>query len=214
MSIATATTDTDPADATLNTGYLLLRASHGDPRAWQEIVRQYSAVVVGRVRSFRLQDADALDAVQMTWLRLVENCHRIHRPERLGGWLATTATHECLHILHRGKRAVPTGEAAWENTTDACVGPEQHALDADTARILRSLVADLPPHQRTLVQALFADDPRPYAEVARATGISIGGIGPTRTRALQQLRRGLDKHGLGLEGDRSRPAPPRAAGRS
>jgi DNA-directed RNA polymerase specialized sigma24 family protein len=93
---------------------------------------------------------------------------------------------------------VPTSEVAWENTTDAGVGPEQHALDAETARILRGLVADLPAHQRTLVQALFAEDPRPYAEVARTTGIPIGGIGPTRARALQQLRRGLDKHGLGL----------------
>jgi hypothetical protein len=27
----------------------------------------------------------------MTWLRLAENTHRIQFPERLGGWLATTA---------------------------------------------------------------------------------------------------------------------------
>jgi hypothetical protein len=32
-----------------------------------------------------LQDADARDAVQTTWLRLAENAHQVQFPERLGG---------------------------------------------------------------------------------------------------------------------------------
>jgi len=37
-------------------------------------------VVIAKIRTFRLQDADALDAAQMTWLRLAENIHRIQHP--------------------------------------------------------------------------------------------------------------------------------------
>ncbi|MGB6162447.1 MAG: sigma-70 family RNA polymerase sigma factor, partial [Pseudonocardiaceae bacterium] len=89
--------------ATVTTSYatpsvadLLLGISDRDPAAWEEIVRRYGKFVSVTVRSFRLQDADALDAVQMTWLRLAENAHRVQLPERLGGWLATTARRECL----------------------------------------------------------------------------------------------------------------------
>jgi RNA polymerase sigma factor (sigma-70 family) len=86
---------------------LLPRMSDGDPAAWDEVLRRYGKLVTATVRSFRLQNADALDAVQMTWLRLAENAHRIQNLERLAGWLATTARHECLHILRQAKRTSP-----------------------------------------------------------------------------------------------------------
>jgi hypothetical protein len=93
----------EPCTAT-SIAELLLRAGAGDLSALDEIVRRYSGVVLATVRSFRLQNADADAAVQMTWLRLGQNWHRIQRPERLGGWLATTARRECLRILrHYGE---------------------------------------------------------------------------------------------------------------
>lgn len=185
------------ADVGGGVGNLLLRAGQGDARAWEEIVTRYGSLVLARVRSFRLQDADALDAVQMTWLRLAENCHRIRSPEHLGGWLGTTASRECMRILRRAKHTPDPADAAAENVADPSVGPEQRAIDADTAQALRNLVAQLPTRSRTLVEALFAGDPRPYAEVARATGIPPGSIGPTRARTLKQLRRMVDEYGLG-----------------
>jgi RNA polymerase sigma factor (sigma-70 family) len=157
-------------------------------------------VVFATVRSFRLQDADVLDAVQMTWLRLTENSHRVQYPERLAGWLATTARRECLHILRQQAKHTPTpAETVAENVIDPGMGPEQRVIENDTARTLWNLVAELSPLRRTLLRALFAENPQPYAEVARSAGIPPGGIGPTRARALQQLRRRLDEYGLGPE---------------
>ncbi|MGH3907843.1 MAG: RNA polymerase sigma factor [Pseudonocardiaceae bacterium] len=98
---------------------LLLRARRGDSAAWEEIVRRYSSVVFATVRSFRLQDADVLDAVQMTWLRLAENSHRVQFPERLAGWLATTARRECMHILRQqAKHAPAKAETVAESVVD------------------------------------------------------------------------------------------------
>ena len=175
---------------------LLLGAGDGDPVAWEEILRRYSRVVFARVRTFRLQEADALDAVQMTWLRLAENSHRIQHPECLSGWLATTASRECLSILRRAKRTPTPIEAVVDNVVDPAVGPEQRVIDAETAQALRKLVAELPPRRRALLRALFTDHPRPYAELAASTGIPVGSIGPTRARALFQLRQMLDDHHL------------------
>ncbi|MCA1709936.1 MAG: sigma-70 family RNA polymerase sigma factor, partial [Actinobacteria bacterium] len=147
--------------ATLEATELLLRAGKGDPSAWQEILRRYRGVVFAKVRTFRLQDADALDAVQMTWLRLAENIHQIQHPERLGGWLATTATRECLHILRRAQRTQTLTEAVADNLPDPATGPEQRVIDTQTAQTLRTLIAELPPRRRRLLQALFSDHPRP-----------------------------------------------------
>ncbi|MGH3671813.1 MAG: RNA polymerase sigma factor [Pseudonocardiaceae bacterium] len=176
---------------------MLRRAGEGDRAAWEEIVRRYRSLVVAKVRSFRLQDADAHDAVQMTWLRLAENCHRIQFPEHLGGWLATVASRECIHILRHATRSLDETSTAVENVVDLSVGPEQHVIDLDTARTLRELVAELPSHKRTLLRALFADEPPSYAELARITGMPLGSIGPSRARALQQLRQKLDEYQLG-----------------
>lgn len=178
---------------------LLSRVREGDREAWDEIVRRYSNVVFATVRSFRLQDADVLDAVQMTWLRLAENAHRVQFPERLAGWLATTARRECLHILRQQAKHTPTlAEAMTENIVDPCIGPEQCVIDGDLRRTLWNLVAELSPLRRALLRTLFTDNPRSYTDVARITGIPPGGIGPTRARALQQLRRRLDEHGIEL----------------
>ncbi|MBV9160099.1 MAG: sigma-70 family RNA polymerase sigma factor [Pseudonocardiales bacterium] len=184
------------AGATGNVADLLARAGDGDPAAWEEVVRRYDKLVSATVRSFQLQDADALDAAQTTWLRLAENAHRVLWPERLGGWLATTARHECLRILRQAKPTQDLIETVADTVVDPSVGPEQQVIEADAARTLWSLVEELSPRQRTLLRALFTDHPRPYAEVARAAGIPPGAIGPTRKRALQQLRDRLNEHGL------------------
>ncbi len=200
--MTTATRSRPTAVATSTIAELLARASDRDPAAWEEIVRRYNNLVSATVRSFRLQDADALDAIQTTWLRLAENTHRVLWPERLGAWLATTARHECLRILRHAKPTQDLTETLADTIADPSPGPEQQAIETDAARTLWNLVEDLPPRQRTLLRALFTDYPRPYAEVAQAAGIPPGAIGPTRARALRQLRDRLNEHGLsGRPGD-------------
>jgi DNA-directed RNA polymerase specialized sigma24 family protein len=103
---------------------LLPRASSGDPRAWEEIVCRYGGLVSATVRSCGLQDNDALDAVQMTWLRLTENAHRVQFPERLGTWLATTARRECLRIL-RDRAKLASAPLDIDTVADSSVGPER-----------------------------------------------------------------------------------------
>jgi RNA polymerase sigma factor (sigma-70 family) len=195
--MATATASHASAGAVSSVAELLVGVSDRDPAAWDQIMRRYGTLVSAKVRSFCFQDADALDAVQMTWLRLAENAHRIQFPDHLGGWLATTASRECAHILrHRTKQTMPLTNVATENVADPAASPEQRVIEADTARMLWNLVGELPLRQQILLRALFTDNPRSYAQVAHATAIPLGGIGPTRARALKQLRRKLNEHAL------------------
>jgi DNA-directed RNA polymerase specialized sigma24 family protein len=113
---------------------LLLSTRYGDPAAWDEIFHRYGKLVSRTVRSFRLQEADALDAVQITWQRLIEHAHRVQFPERLGGWLATTARRECLHILRQRKLGPIFTDVAPEPASAPSTGPEQRAIDATPDR--------------------------------------------------------------------------------
>jgi RNA polymerase sigma factor (sigma-70 family) len=188
------TTINNATDTTSNIADLLLRAGDGDPIAWEEILRRYSTLVWATVRSFRLQDADTLDAVQTTWLRLAENAHQIRNPHRLGAWLATTARRECLRILRHITSIHPSSQTIQEAASDPSTGPEHITIEAETTRSLWEHVDELPPRRRTVLRALFTDNPQPYSHIATTTRIPPGGIGPTRNRALRQLREKLDKH--------------------
>ena len=195
--MTTATINYVAADATNSVARLLLRIGDGDPAAWDELLRRYSKLVYTTVRSFRLQEADALDAIQMTWLRFAENAHRVQFPERLGAWLTTTARRECLRILRQAKLRPDFTDVMCETVSEPSAGPEQRAIDAHTTETLQKLINELSPRRRALLRALFTDEHYSYAEAARITGIPLGGIGPTRARALEQLREKLDQHQWG-----------------
>lgn len=190
----TTTTGYAVIDATDGVADLLLGISDGDPVAWYEVLRRYGKVVSRTVRSFRLQEVDALDAMQMTWVRLAENADRVQFPQRLGGWLATTARRECLHILRQARLGPNLTDVVSITVSEPSAGPEQRTIDAYTKRTLRKLINELSPRRQILIRTLFTDDHCSYAEVAHITGIPPGGIGPTRARALRQLRDKLDQH--------------------
>jgi RNA polymerase sigma factor (sigma-70 family) len=194
----TATISDVPAGATDSVADLLLGISRRNPAAWNEIIHRYGTLVSTTVRSFRLQDADTLDAIQMTWLRLAENAHRVRFPERLGGWLTITARRECLHIFRQAKRGSHPADITLETVSDPAAGPEQRAIDACTRQTLHKLINELPPRRRTLIHLLFTDHPCSYDKAARIAGIPLGGVGPTRARTLRQLRDKLDQHEAGI----------------
>jgi RNA polymerase sigma factor (sigma-70 family) len=198
MSITSITGDaSNTTAAQLSVADLLCRVGNGDQAAWEELVLRYRGLVIVRVRSFRLQDADAHDAVQMTWLRLAENCHRINFPEHLGGWLATTASRECLAILHAARRIRNENDTVMSNVADSSFGPEQRVIHIETLRTLRDFISELPLRQKTVLRALFTDKPYRYAELADIIGVPVSSIGPTRMRALQKLRKLFEERQLG-----------------
>ncbi len=181
----------DPVADTLTTTELLRVAVDGKTAAWETIVRRFEPAVAAMITTYRLQEADARDATQRTWLRMLENHQQIREPEALGGWLKTTARRECLRILAEHRRIEPLPDST--EYPDARVDVEQTVVDADQARHLRNLLAMLPTRSFELISTLFQDDPPGYAQLSAAIGIPVGSIGPTRARALRRLRRMVEE---------------------
>jgi DNA-directed RNA polymerase specialized sigma24 family protein len=84
---------------------LLARARSGDRAAWDGIVERYSGPVWAVIGSHGLAAADAADVSQVTWLLLVQHLDRLES-DRLGRWLAATATREAVKMrLLRGPQS-------------------------------------------------------------------------------------------------------------
>ena len=98
--------------AAMELAELVHAAGEGDQEAWNAIVERFGGLVWATVRAHRLSAADGAEVVQTTWLRLVEHLDRIRDPERLGGWLASTARNECLRQIRLGAREVPSDDMA------------------------------------------------------------------------------------------------------
>jgi RNA polymerase sigma factor (sigma-70 family) len=187
---------------------LIQRAADGDRVAWNTIVEDYSALLWSVVRRFRLRDAQAADAVQVTWLRLVEHIHAIRDPKRLAGWLRVTAERVCIDTIREAGREYPVDE----HHEDANVrlgrvadpaeeAPEACALRREREVLVRQAMDRLPDRQRELLTLLVASPPLGYEQIASRLGMPIGSIGPTRARILQRLRSDLataDFHDLAL----------------
>src|SRR5215475_7826319 len=75
----------DIADAP--TAELVTCARAGSRPAWEELVDRFTPLLWSIALRHRLDHADAADAVQTTWLRLVEHLYRIREPSRVPGWL-------------------------------------------------------------------------------------------------------------------------------
>ena len=175
------------------------RAAKGDQRAWDALVGAFGRMVWAVATAHRLGPADAGEVSQTTWLRLVEHLDRIEQPERLGGWLATTARRESLRLLRLRSREFPTDdETRLDHGTEGAT-PEAVVLEHERDAHLQRAFAALPERCRLLLHLVVVVKP-PYAEVAAALDMPIGSIGPTRARCLERLRRLLAGDGAAVPG--------------
>jgi RNA polymerase sigma factor (sigma-70 family) len=187
---------------------LLAAAAAGDSAAWNAIVEQYTGLLWSIARGYRMSTADSADAVQTTWLRLVEHMDRIDDPSRLPGWLATTVRRECLRLLRRSKREQPAfDDDGLPDFADKAEPLDAALLVEERDAALWRALQQMPERCRLLLRVLMASPPPSYAEVAAALDMPIGSIGPTRQRCLDRLRRIAEADGALID-----PAPPGGGG--
>lgn len=174
---------------------LLEKARRGDPDAWAEIVGRFAGLAWSIARSEGCDVADAADACQTMWLRLVEHIDRIEEPERLGAWIATVTRRECRRLLERRRLLDLDSGASLDLVHETSV--DEHVLGRERDEILWSAIEALPPSHRLLLRLMYLDPPLSYSEMAEVLGVPVGSIGPTRARAIESLRRNADIIALG-----------------
>jgi RNA polymerase sigma factor (sigma-70 family) len=177
--------------------HLVRDARRGDECAWNALVNRYAGLVWAVARAHRLNDADAADVSQATWIKLFRSLGSLKTPAAIGAWLATTARRESLRCIQRGGRTEP-----WpEEREFADNGPDVDArmLAGERDELVLRALAELSERDRALLRMLAADPAPSYDEIGAALDMPIGSIGPTRARALGRLRRKLAQLGTPAE---------------
>ena len=168
---------------------LVQRAREADPRAWEELVARFSGMIAATGRRYRLSPADVSELQQTTWLRLVENLHRIEQPERIGGWLATTARRESLRLLQRAAKYRPAADLMLANLADNHLPePDARPIAEERKVVVRAAWEKLRPRCQELLSLLIEEDPMGYKDISKLLDMPVGSIGPTRSRCLEYLR--------------------------
>jgi RNA polymerase sigma factor (sigma-70 family) len=182
---------------------LVAAAVDGDAVAWNALVERLHRVVWKSVNMMTNDREIRNDAFAATWLRLAERLDTIREPEKLPGWLTTTACNEVRSIVRQRGRHDVSLYNSWG--TDPDVGDLLDTLVADDGepgaglvaaeqhREVRSAFARLDESCREILTILvLADPPMPYDEASRRLDRPIGSLGPARRRCLDKLQADLD----------------------
>ncbi|MEM7518590.1 MAG: RNA polymerase sigma factor, partial [Planctomycetota bacterium] len=146
----------------------------------------------GLARSLVLDDGEADDAVQETWLSVLSVTGAVRQPR---AWLAGTLRNKVLgHRRSEGRRREHEARAA--DASSSHVSNASLSLQVlERQRALIDHVEALPETQRTAILARYYEGLAPR-EIARREGLRVETVKDRLKRGLQSLRRELDReHG-------------------
>ncbi|MDF5755406.1 sigma-70 family RNA polymerase sigma factor [Spongiactinospora sp. TRM90649] len=180
---------------------LLPAAAEGDQGAWNALVDRFGAAMWSAARACGLASADAEDAVQAAWLRLLESMTTIREPRAVGVWLVTTTRREAVRLARRRRHECPSADPGLDDPPGAPGDPVARGsagvaadvaaavLDADEAGRLWLAVESMSEPCRSLLRLMATTPDAGTARIAARLGMPMGSVGPTKGRCLRRLRR-------------------------
>ena len=165
----------------------LPRARAGDHDAFAELVEQHEAMVYSLAWNFFGDRSRAEEIAQDVFLQLYRNLHTIESDAHLLFWLRQVATRRCIDQTRRSRmRAVSLDDAG-------DLPARERAADPLRDRRLKRFVQELPEVQRAVVTLRYQEDLDP-SEICRIVGMPVNTVKSHLHRALQALRKKLEKH--------------------
>jgi RNA polymerase sigma factor (sigma-70 family) len=153
-----------------------------------ELVSLLTPILWHTVRAQRLDRESTEDVLQTTWLALIRSSDSIAEPQAVLQWLIVSARREAWRVVKQSDRVEPKDFDSDAVVAPAADVPEHAVLRSDDDGRLWKHIAQLPERCQALLRVIaFADRPD-YAAVAKALGMPVGSIGPTRGRCLAKLR--------------------------
>lgn len=189
-----------PFDSSPTDEQLIVRAIAGDQNAYAVLVERHSDLVYAIVSRIVLNEADADDVAQETFVRAYHALPRFRGDSKFSSWLYRIAVNRSLTHLKRKKRRA----AALDPTTGARAeveaslagsreGPEEAVLRDERRAAVRAAVAELPARYRAVVTLFYLEE-KSYKEVAEILGIPMGTLKTHLHRARALLKEALASH--------------------
>ncbi|HSH00037.1 MAG TPA: sigma-70 family RNA polymerase sigma factor [candidate division Zixibacteria bacterium] len=171
------------------------RVLTGDVNAWQELVASYASLVYTVAKRTGLNDQDAEDCAQYSWVALYRKRQSIRDPQAIPAWLIRTTRRRAAQLLRQLAADLPSQSDT--PIIDESPSPETLSERGQLDELVRSALTELDPRCKTLIEQLyFSDQKLSYQRIAEDLGLKANSLGALRQRCLVKLREILRKKGL------------------
>ena len=158
--------------------------------ALEELINRYRTLAFRVAYRLLGSEADALDAVQNAFIKVVTRLDRFRGPSSFKTWLLRIVSNASLDLGRQRRRQ---GRNESQGPVQDCYqldhrpGPDFELNRADLRKKIDAALARLPDYQRQTF-VLHVDGELSYREVAETLGISIGTVMSRLFYARQKLK--------------------------
>jgi RNA polymerase sigma factor (sigma-70 family) len=151
---------------------------------------RFRPVIAGAARRHVYSAHDIDDVVQETWLAFVTKAPQIREPERVVGWLRTTAINLARRLAMRNARTELVDETAMERALPSFEDEVTTRATEQSQRVaFEEAVEQLSHREQRLVSLLVDERGLSYGVIGGLLERPIGSIGPSRARVVDKIRR-------------------------
>jgi RNA polymerase sigma-70 factor (ECF subfamily) len=199
---------------------VLERLRAGDEATFVDLVRRWSPSMLRLAKNFVGSTASAEDAVQDTWLAVLNGIDRFEGRSSLRTWLASILLNKARTLGRRERRVLPFSflarrraegrdepavdpdrfqsardqqPGAWARPPIEWDSPEERLSSDEARRVLLEAIADLPPRQREVI-TLRDISGVSAAETCNALGLTETNQRVLLHRARSKVRAALERH--------------------
>jgi RNA polymerase sigma-70 factor, ECF subfamily len=171
---------------------IVLRALDGDAPLFEVLMRRYNQRLFGAARAILRTDADAVDAVQQTYLNAYRHLGRFQGRSRFSTWLTRIVVYQALAQRRRVRDTLfgPDNEEVVGSAPSSTPDPERQAYVAELGALLESALAALPDGYRSVFMLREVHGLN-TADTARQLCVTEGTVKTRLHRAKDLLQRRL-----------------------
>ena len=156
-----------------------------------ELYEKHAAAVYGRCRYLLKDDAEAKDALQDVFVKVMQALQEFRGAASPTTWILRIATHHCLNLLRARK-------ALWREQLRVVQAERRQETESPDRRELVRVLLSAVPEEAQEVAVLYFVDELTQAEIAQELGRSLPTV---RKRLREFLACAREALGVELEGD-------------
>lgn len=174
---------------------LVKKAVQKDNSAMEQLYNTYYTDVFFICKKYSLNDADAEDIVQDTFLKAFNEIVTLSDAEKFPAWIFKIASNKCLNLIKHNKvldmNAVSEDGEIIE-IPDKAKKPDEIMIDKEVSDILSDMISKLPIEQRVTVFMYYYQE-YSIKEIAKAYGCSENTVKSRLNYARKTMREETEK---------------------
>ena len=174
---------------------LVEKAAHKDNGAMEQLYNTYYADVLFVCKKYDLNDADAEDMAQDTFIKAFNEIGTLNDGTKFPAWISRIASNKCLNLIKHNKilniDSMDNEDEAME-VPDKQKSTDEIVVDKEVRDILADMITKLPIEQRVTIFMYYYQD-YSVKEIAKAYGCSEGTVKSRLNYARKAMRQEAEK---------------------